>query len=81
MRRRRKSGPPPRLLSGQAEGGSRNSKMSTRGSSSTNMIDVGLIGFGLAGPAFHAPVIRAVPGPKTALSETGDFRKRRGFRV
>jgi scyllo-inositol 2-dehydrogenase (NADP+) len=26
------------------------------------MIDVGLIGFGLAGRAFHAPVIRAVPG-------------------
>ena len=27
------------------------------------MIDVGLIGFGLAGRAFHAQVIRAVPGP------------------
>jgi predicted dehydrogenase len=26
------------------------------------MIDVGLIGFGLAGRRFHAPVIRAVPG-------------------
>jgi scyllo-inositol 2-dehydrogenase (NADP+) len=26
------------------------------------MIDVGLLGFGLAGSAFHAPVIRAVPG-------------------
>lgn len=26
------------------------------------MIEVGLIGFGLAGRAFHAPVIRAVPG-------------------
>jgi scyllo-inositol 2-dehydrogenase (NADP+) len=26
------------------------------------MIDVGLVGFGLAGRAFHAPVIRAVPG-------------------
>jgi predicted dehydrogenase len=26
------------------------------------MIDVGLIGFGLAGRSFHAPVIRAVPG-------------------
>jgi predicted dehydrogenase len=26
------------------------------------MIEVGLIGFGLAGQAFHAPVIRAVPG-------------------
>jgi scyllo-inositol 2-dehydrogenase (NADP+) len=27
-----------------------------------NMIEVGLIGFGLAGRAFHAPVIRGVPG-------------------
>ena len=27
-----------------------------------SMIDVGLIGFGLAGRVFHAPVIRAVPG-------------------
>ena len=26
------------------------------------MIEVGLIGFGLAGRAFHAPVISAVPG-------------------
>jgi len=26
------------------------------------MIDVGLVGFGLAGRSFHAPVIRAVPG-------------------
>src|SRR6266852_7531510 len=26
------------------------------------MIEVGLIGFGLAGRAFHTPVIRAVPG-------------------
>jgi predicted dehydrogenase len=26
------------------------------------MIEVGLVGFGLAGRAFHAPVIRAVPG-------------------
>ena len=26
------------------------------------MIDVGLIGFGLAGRAFHAQVIRTVPG-------------------
>src|ERR1700675_4045876 len=26
------------------------------------MIEVGLVGFGLAGHAFHAPVIRAVPG-------------------
>ena len=29
-------------------------------------IDVGLIGFGLAGKAFHAPVIRAVPGLRLA---------------
>src|ERR1700704_280981 len=28
----------------------------------TQMIEVGLVGFGLAGRAFHAPVIRAVPG-------------------
>src|SRR5437879_13491146 len=26
------------------------------------MIEVGLVGFGLAGRSFHAPVIRAVPG-------------------
>ncbi|HXP23473.1 MAG TPA: Gfo/Idh/MocA family oxidoreductase, partial [Candidatus Sulfotelmatobacter sp.] len=30
------------------------------------MIDVGLIGFGLAGRYFHAPVIRAVPGLRLA---------------
>src|SRR5260370_11106236 len=30
------------------------------------MMDVGLIGFGLAGRAFHAPVIRAVPGLRLA---------------
>jgi scyllo-inositol 2-dehydrogenase (NADP+) len=30
------------------------------------MINVGLIGFGLAGRAFHAPVINAVPGLKLA---------------
>jgi len=30
------------------------------------MINVGLIGFGLAGRSFHAPVIRAVPGLKLA---------------
>jgi scyllo-inositol 2-dehydrogenase (NADP+) len=30
------------------------------------MIDVGLIGFGLAGRSFHAPVIRAVPGMRLA---------------
>src|SRR5437667_3808272 len=28
----------------------------------TFMMEVGLVGFGLAGRAFHAPVIRAVPG-------------------
>jgi scyllo-inositol 2-dehydrogenase (NADP+) len=31
-----------------------------------SMIDVGLIGFGLAGRSFHAPVIRAVPGLRLA---------------
>ena len=38
------------------------------------MIDVGLIGFGLAGRAFHAPVIRAVPGLRLAaiLQRSGD---------
>lgn len=38
------------------------------------MIDVGLIGFGLAGRCFHAPVIRAVPGLRLAaiLQRTGD---------
>ncbi len=30
------------------------------------MIEAGLIGFGLAGRAFHAPVIRAVPGLRLA---------------
>ncbi len=30
------------------------------------MFDVGLIGFGLAGKSFHAPVIRAVPGLRLA---------------
>jgi len=30
------------------------------------MIDVGLIGFGLAGRSFHAPVIHAVPGLRLA---------------
>jgi len=30
------------------------------------MVRVGLIGFGLAGQAFHAPVIRAVPGMELA---------------
>jgi scyllo-inositol 2-dehydrogenase (NADP+) len=38
------------------------------------MIDVGLIGFGLAGRSFHAPVIRAVPGLRLAaiLQRSGD---------
>jgi scyllo-inositol 2-dehydrogenase (NADP+) len=31
-----------------------------------SLIDVGLVGFGLAGRAFHAPVIRAVPGLRLA---------------
>ena len=30
------------------------------------MIEVGLVGFGLAGRSFHAPVIRAVPGLRLA---------------
>jgi len=38
------------------------------------MIDVGLIGFGLAGRFFHAPVINAVPGLRVAaiLQRAGD---------
>jgi scyllo-inositol 2-dehydrogenase (NADP+) len=38
------------------------------------MIDVGLVGFGLAGRYFHAPVIRAVEGLRLAavLQRTGD---------
>src|SRR5437868_1012298 len=38
------------------------------------MINVALIGFGLAGRAFHAPVIRAVPGLRLAaiLQRHGD---------
>ena len=38
------------------------------------MIEVGLVGFGLAGRAFHAPVIRAVPGLHLAaiLQRTGN---------
>src|ERR1700747_3640468 len=38
------------------------------------MINVGLIGFGLAGRSFHAPVISAVPGLRLAaiLQRTGD---------
>jgi scyllo-inositol 2-dehydrogenase (NADP+) len=31
-----------------------------------NMVRVGLIGFGLAGQAFHAPIIRGVPGMELA---------------
>ncbi len=39
-----------------------------------SMIDVGLVGFGLAGRSFHAPVIRAVPGLRLAaiLQRAGD---------
>jgi predicted dehydrogenase len=38
------------------------------------MIEAGLVGFGLAGRCFHAPVIRAVPGLRLAaiLQRTGD---------
>jgi scyllo-inositol 2-dehydrogenase (NADP+) len=38
------------------------------------MIEVGLIGFGLAGRSFHAPVIRAVPGLRLAaiLQRSGE---------
>jgi scyllo-inositol 2-dehydrogenase (NADP+) len=38
------------------------------------MIDVGLVGFGLAGKCFHAPVIRAVPGLRLAaiVQRSGD---------
>jgi predicted dehydrogenase len=38
------------------------------------IIEVGLIGFGLAGRCFHAPVIRAVPGLRLAaiLQRSGD---------
>jgi scyllo-inositol 2-dehydrogenase (NADP+) len=38
------------------------------------VIDVGLIGFGLAGKSFHAPVIRAVPGLRLAaiVQRNGD---------
>ena len=39
------------------------------------MVRVGLIGFGLAGQAFHAPVIRGVPGMELAC-----FLERRGSR-
>jgi scyllo-inositol 2-dehydrogenase (NADP+) len=40
------------------------------------MVRVGLIGFGLAGQAFHAPVIRGVPGMELAC-----IMERRGTRV
>jgi len=41
--------------------------------STSDTINVGLIGFGLAGRAFHAPVIGAVPGLRLAaiLQRTG----------
>lgn len=44
------------------------------GSWDNTMIEVGLIGYGLAGRAFHAPVIRAVPGMHLAaiLQRTGN---------
>ena len=43
-------------------------------SAEMQMIEVGLIGYGLAGRAFHAPVIRAVPGMHLAaiLQRTGN---------
>src|SRR5215472_4829290 len=43
-------------------------------SGAIQMIEVGLIGYGLAGRAFHAPVIRAVPGMHLAaiLQRTGN---------
>jgi scyllo-inositol 2-dehydrogenase (NADP+) len=42
------------------------------------MMDVGLVGFGLAGRCFHAPVIRAVPGLRLAaiLQRSGDSASR-----
>src|SRR5437762_6971562 len=38
------------------------------------MIEVGLVGYGLAGRAFHAPVIRAVPGMRLSaiVQRTGN---------
>ncbi len=43
------------------------------------MVRVGLIGFGLAGQAFHAPVIRAVPGLELAciLERSGGLARRK----
>lgn len=49
------------------------------------MLKVGLIGFGLAGQAFHAPTIRAVPGMELAciLERSGSLAQKRypGVRV
>src|SRR5271165_2340247 len=45
-----------------------------QGRNTTRMIDVGLIGFGLAGRIFHAPIISAVEGLRLAaiLQRKGD---------
>ena len=44
------------------------------------MVRVGLIGFGLAGQAFHAPVIRAVPGMELAsIVERSTMRAREKY--
>jgi len=42
------------------------------------LIDVGLVGFGLAGRGFHAPVIQAVEGWRLAVvvQRTGDEREK-----
>ncbi|HEX7962509.1 MAG TPA: Gfo/Idh/MocA family oxidoreductase, partial [Terriglobales bacterium] len=42
-------------------------------------LEVGLIGFGLAGRVFHAPIIRAVPGLRLSaiLQRSGDDARRR----
>jgi predicted dehydrogenase len=42
-----------------------------------NPIRVGLIGYGLAGAAFHAPLIAATPGLRLAAVVTGDAERRR----
>jgi len=57
---------------GCGEGRQRN--VSKRGE---NLIDVGLVGFGLGGRCFHAPVIRAVKGLRLAaiVQRTGDEAK------
>jgi predicted dehydrogenase len=46
------------------------------------MIDVGLIGFGLAGRYFHAPLIHAVPGLQLAavVQRSGDTATKLGKR-